>query len=106
MSGRKRFVAVGNKWVEVPEDYAPEPPRADYLLYNDRLYQDDGDSRYNSRAEHREYMRRNDLTTSDDWTDSWAKAAKERAAFFTEGRDPSRRQDVARAMELNNSRRK
>jgi len=47
-----------------------------------------------SRAKHREYMRRNNLTTIDDFTQTWANAAKARL----ENRDPQRREDVERAI--------
>lgn len=52
-----------------------------------------------TRSKHREYMRRNNLTTADDYTQSWADAAKARAAYFTEGKGGAvSRQDVARAI--------
>jgi len=102
-AGRKRFVAVGNKWVEVSPDYEQPAPNRDSLLWNDRLYQDDGDPRYNSRAEHREYARRNNLSLASDYTETWAKAAKERAAWYQEGKDSTRREDVARALATHRS---
>lgn len=36
-----------------------------------------------SRTKHREYMKRNGLTTSDDFTGAWQKAEKERAELRT-----------------------
>lgn len=51
-----------------------------------------------SRAKHREYMRRNNLTTIDDFSETWkrdAQARRERLA----GADPQRAHDVARAIE-------
>ena len=98
MSGRKRYIAVGNRWVEVSNDYTPEPPDRQNLLWNDRQYQDMNDPRFNSRETHREYMRRNGLTTADDFTGEWATAAKKRAEFF-QGIDPNRGRDIARAAE-------
>jgi len=75
-------------------------PDAGRFLWNDREYQDMNDPRFSSRSQHRQYMRDNGLSTMDDWTQTWAKAAQERAAWYTEGRDPSRKSDVARALEL------
>jgi hypothetical protein len=94
---RRRWVYFGEEAVEISDDYIPEPIHRDGLLWNDRLYQDDGDPRYNSRAEHREYMRRNGLSTVDDWTGTWEKAAKNRADYY-QGKDASRKQDVTEAI--------
>jgi hypothetical protein len=54
----------------------------------------------NSKAKHREYMKRTGLTTADDFTQTWAKKAEERAAFY-ENRDydkKARREAVERAI--------
>jgi hypothetical protein len=64
-----------------------------------------GDPRFNSRKSHREYMKRNDLTTSDDWTQTWAKAAKDRENIRA-GHDTMRRAQVAQAMHAINNRRR
>lgn len=72
-------------------------PMYDGLLWNDKLYQNDGDPRYNSRQEHRAYMRDNDLSMHSDYTLEWEKSAKARADFYS-GVDPSRRDDIARAI--------
>jgi hypothetical protein len=95
---RRRWIYFGDEAVEVSDDYIPEPRQHDGLLWNDRLYQDDGDPRYNSRAEHREYMRRNDLSMVGDYTETWKKAAKARAEFY-QGKDSSRKEDVASALQ-------
>ena len=105
MSGRHRYVAVGNRWVEVPEDYTPEPPKGDHLLWSDRAYQDMNDPRFSSRSQHREFMRQNGLTTADDFKGTWDKAAQQREAWYKEGRDPTRREDVARAIATRNQKR-
>jgi hypothetical protein len=55
-----------------------------------------GDPRFASRSQHREYMKRNGLSTMDDWTQTWAKAARERADA-SRGIDASRRADIERA---------
>lgn len=85
---------------EVSSDYVQPLPDAGRFLWNDREYQDMNDPRFNSRSTHRQFMRDNGLSTMDDYKNEWAKAAKERAAWYTEGRDPSRKNDVQRALEL------
>lgn len=53
-----------------------------------------------SRRKHREYMRRHNLTTMDDYRGSWDRAAKQREAVYTGQHDrAARREAVARAME-------
>lgn len=96
---RRRWIYKNGEAFEISSD-AEVTPRAptDSALWNDRLYQDDGDRRYNSRKQHREYMARNGLTTIDDWTNTWAKDEKERKAALA-GRDPSRKQDVIEAFQ-------
>lgn len=81
---------------------------ADSTLWNDRSYQDANDPRFASRTAHREYMRRNDLTTMDDFKGTWDRAAKERADFFTTGGDHrARREDVERTIyNLENAKRR
>jgi predicted nucleic acid-binding Zn ribbon protein len=51
-----------------------------------------------SRSKHREYMRANNLTTADDFSQTWAKQAEQRAAALA-GNDASRAQDVRAAVE-------
>lgn len=53
-----------------------------------------------SKKKHREYMKRNNLATMDDFKGTWDAAAKRRADVF-EGRHDrdARREAVARAME-------
>lgn len=55
----------------------------------------------NSKKKHREYMKRTGLTTADDFKQTWAQKAEERAAFYKgEGYDrKARREAVERAME-------
>lgn len=53
----------------------------------------------NSRAKHREYMRLHGFTTADDYKESWAKAQKERADFYTTGGDhEARKEAIGRAI--------
>lgn len=51
-----------------------------------------------SRAKHRAYMRERGLTTVDDFTQTWAKQAREREASAA-GRDATRAADIARAID-------
>lgn len=49
-----------------------------------------------TRTKHREYMKRNNLTTMDDFQGSWAKAEKERDAYRTTGKGGAvTRNDIA-----------
>lgn len=65
--------------VEVDQDWSNAPPRAqtatEELIYGG-LSADGAD--ISSRRKHREYMRANGLTTADDYTQTWARAQKER----------------------------
>lgn len=51
-----------------------------------------------SRSKHREYMRANNLTTADDFSQTWAKQAEQRAAVMA-GSDAGRALDVRAAVE-------
>jgi hypothetical protein len=96
---RRRYVYRNGVAHEVGLDYSSEPSHvADSALWNDRLYQDDGDKRYNSRTQHQAYMRDNGLSTMDDYTDTWAKAEKARKSELA-GIDPSRKHDVIEAFQ-------
>jgi hypothetical protein len=53
-----------------------------------------------SKRKHREYMKRHNLATVDDFKGTWDRKAKEREAVFTGRHDKQqRREAVARAME-------
>ena len=81
-------------------------------LFNDRSYSDkpflahDG-TLIDSRAKHRAYMQRHNLTTIDDYRQTWDGKRKQREAFYT-GNDPAlrreRRQDIARVLEQRHAR--
>lgn len=78
----------------------PRPVRGnDSVLWNDRLYQDAGDPRFSSRSQHREFMRSRGLTTVDDYIETWKKAERQRAEFYTNAPDKSRAEDVVRAFQ-------
>lgn len=51
-----------------------------------------------TRAKHREYMRANNLTTADDFSQTWKRQAQERAAVMS-GQDATRHNDIAHAIE-------
>jgi len=87
----------------------PAPSRVeasgDGWRYSDRLYSDspfaatDG-TIIDSRKKHREYMKRNGLTTVDDFKHSWDDASRQREKFYKEGCDrEERKQEIARAID-------
>lgn len=93
---KRRFVQdpVTLDLIEVDPDFISVARNGDAALWNDRAYQDGGDPRFRSRTEHREFMRREGLTTIDDYTGEFARRAEERKRFLTEGYDPTRRAHV------------
>lgn len=102
---RRRYIQdpVTFEMIEVTADYVPTPRESAKnrgALWNDRHYEGtkatDGTD-ISSRRRHREYMRANNLTTADDFKDTWAKAQKEREAFYTRGGSFSR-SDIERAI--------
>jgi hypothetical protein len=91
---RRRWIYREGKALEVNLSHEGTPrSTTDAALWNDRLYQDDGDPRYHSRKSHRAYMERNGLSTIDDYTDTWADAKKKRESELA-GIDPSRKRDL------------
>lgn len=64
--------------------------------YNDLRASDGTD--ISSRAKHRDYMRRNQLTTIDDFALTWKRDERERRERLA-GADPQRTQDIARAIQ-------
>lgn len=86
--------------IEVTSDYQA-PMRNDAgALWGDRHYDGaratDGTD-ISTRSKHREYMRLNNVTTVDDFKDTWAKAREQRERLYTQGGTFSRR-DVERAI--------
>lgn len=79
---------------------AADPTRALDLLTSDAIYDgltaSDGTD-ISTRAKHREYMRRNNLTTVDDFAQSWKQAARERDERMA-GVDASRVRDIVDAV--------
>lgn len=98
---RRRYVydeKLG-EMVEVTPGQAP-PRAADGALWGDRHYDGlratDGTD-ISTRKKHREYMKRNNLTTADDFTATWARAKREREHYMQHG-GSVRRQDIEAAM--------
>ncbi len=50
-----------------------------------------------TRKKHREYMKQNNLTTMDDFTNSWSEAKESRENYMQNG-GTFRREDIARAI--------
>lgn len=77
---------------------AAQCPLLDALV-NDRHYEGlkatDGTD-ISSRAKHRAYMREHNLTTIDDFTETWKQQARERERALA-GDDPTRAADIAHA---------
>lgn len=74
-----------------------------YALAGDRHYEGmratDGTD-ISSRSKHRQYMKNNNLTTIDDYSKTWSKAAEERQAFRSAAhQDTSLRSDLAQALQ-------
>ena len=86
--------------IEVTADYIPEMRTDSGALWGDSSYDGmrapDGTD-ISSRTKHREYMRATGLTTTDDFSQTWAKAKQERERLYTQG-GTFRRQDIERAI--------
>lgn len=102
---RRRFIQdpVTFELIEVTADYvapARESAKNNGALWNDRHYDGvratDGTD-ISTRSKHRDYMKRNNLTTVDDFKSTWANAQKQRENFYTQG-GSIKRQDIERAI--------
>ena len=86
--------------IEVTADYLPEMQADAGALWGDRHYdglQASDGTDISSRSKQRDYMRNNNLTTADDYKDSWVQSRKKRDRMFTEGGTFSKR-DIERAI--------
>ena len=86
----------------VPAGFVDEGKALDAPLLCGRFYENtsatDGTD-IGSRRKHREYMRRNNLTTADDYKEAWSKAAQEREAVRKGEHDrKERREAIGRAL--------
>lgn len=100
---RRRFVwsPEDDCLVEVSPDYEQAPREARNLLASDAIYDGlratDGTD-ISTRTKHREYMRKNGLTTMDDFKGTWEQAAKRREDLFTGRKGTVTRDDIGRAI--------
>lgn len=99
---RRKWIQINGDLVEV-DPYTYQPPNrmnTDSALYGDRHYDGmratDGTD-ISTRSKHREYMKLNNVTTVDDFKDTWARAREQRERLYTQGGTFSRR-DVERAI--------
>lgn len=86
--------------IEVTSDYQAPTRNDTGALWGDRHYdglQATDGTDISSRSKHREYMKRNNLTTVDDYKETWAQAQKERERYYTQG-GSIKRADIERAM--------
>lgn len=95
-------------FIEVSDDYVS---LREVAIVGDRHYdglQATDGADISTRTKHREYMKRNGLTTADDFTQTWAKAAEKRAEYFKgQGGGAVTRDDIGRAIhQLESQRRK
>ena len=108
--GKWVWDAAQQKLVSAAE-YVPPERAVDAPIMVDRFYEgqvaQDGTD-IGSRQKHREYMRQNNLTTADDFTETWKKARDQRIRAREGDFDhAARREQVGRAMhELENRRHK
>ena len=100
---RRRWVYVDGVGYEVGVDEVPENPLE--MRPHNRVI---GDSHYDglratdgtdisSRAKHRAFMKQHNLTTMDDYTQSFDQALKRKAEYVTRG-GTVKRQDIERAI--------
>lgn len=104
---RKRYVQNPDppyELIEVTDDYVAQPRNHDAVLWNDRSY-DGIDPRFNSRTQHREFMRRTGLTTADDFKGTWDKARSERERVYKGEHDRGARREAVERAFLNPRRR-
>lgn len=86
--------------IEVSEHFQPALPTDSGALWGDSSYDGmratDGTD-ISTRSKHREYMRANNLTTMDDYKETWSKAKAQRELYRQHGGTFTRR-DVDRAI--------
>ena len=100
----RRWIYINGEAIEITEGYSPSQSHdAKNFVVGDRHYEglrsprgDQAD--ISTRTKHREYMKQHGLATADDFKETWAKAAEKRKDFFA-GKDPSRVNDVVRAVD-------
>lgn len=98
IADRPTFVHCGgpmDRFFEVAPAMAIHNPGAGDRHYDGLQAQDGTD--ISSRSKHRAYMKANNLTTADDYTQTWAKAAEDRKSTLA-GDDKTRAGDIAHAI--------
>ena len=98
---RRRWIypSDGGEPFEVGADYVPAEREARYSnpLAGDRHYDGltatDGTD-ISTRTKHREYMKRNNLTTADDYAQQWKKDRQQKLDVATTGGDHSARREA------------
>lgn len=93
------MVEVGGDWE--PTDRPGAPRRSEAEIYGNDVAQDGSD--ISSRRKRAEYMKREGVADASDYTNTWAKAKKEREAFLRGEVTPAQRErtrhQVAETME-------
>ena len=97
---RYKYDAKTKALVEITTERKANRTNADRSLWNDSHYDGakttDGKD-IGSRKKHRQYMRDNNLTTSDDYKNEWKAAAKEREHYKANGGTVTK-DDIRRAI--------
>lgn len=99
---RRRYIQdpKTHELIEITDGYQPELRTDSGALWGDRSYDGlratDGTD-ISSRTKHREYMKANGLTTTDDFKQTWAQAKEQRESYYTKGGSFSR-SDIERAI--------
>lgn len=96
---RRRWVQIDGELVEVTPDYVAQPRdhgRVHGDLHYDGLRAPDGTD-ISTRTKHREYMKRHNVTTVDDFKDTWKQAEARRDQYRTRGGTITR-DDIGRAI--------
>lgn len=89
----KALVEISAEWTDAPKKGAPVTD-----LYMDGVRATDGTD-IGSRVKRRAYTEAHNLADADDFKGEWAKAAKQREAFFQgNSKDSGRREAIERAM--------
>lgn len=87
---RRRYVQdpMTGELIEITADYQPTLRNDSGALWGDSSYDGlratDGTD-ISSRTKQRQYMKANNLTTVDDFKDSWARAKEQRERYFKQG---------------------
>jgi len=85
---RYKYDEKAKKLVETSKERKADRTKGDRSLWNDTHYdgaKTTGGQDIGSRKKHRQYMKDNNLTTSDDYTNEWKAAAKERERYKANG---------------------